>query len=32
MRAPTHADIIEFLNFKLQLINQPPGSKTVYGF
>ena len=27
--APTHADIIEFQNFELQLKNQKPGSKTV---
>ena len=29
---PTHADIIEFLNFLLQLKNQRSGSKTVCGF
>ena len=30
--APTHADIIEFSNFLLQLKNQKSGSKTVCGF
>ena len=30
--APTHADIIEFSNFLLQLKNQRSGSKTVCGF
>ena len=30
--APAHADIIEFLNFLLQLKNQRCGSKTVCGF
>ena len=30
--ALTHADIIEFSNFLLQLKNQRPGSKTVCGF
>ena len=30
--APTHADVIEFSNFLLQLKNQRSGSKTVCGF
>ena len=30
--APSHADIIEFHNFLLQLKNQTPQSKTVCGF
>ena len=30
--APTHADIIEFSNFLLQLKNQKPGSKILCGF
>ena len=30
--APTHADIIEFENFLLQLKNQKSRSKTVFGF
>ena len=30
--APTHAYIIEFQNFLLQLKNQTSGSKTVSGF
>ena len=30
--ASTHTDIIEFLNFLLQLKNQTSGSKTVRGF
>ena len=30
--APTHADIIEFSNFLLQLINQTSRSKSVCGF
>ena len=30
--APTHADIIEFSAFLLQLKNQRSGSKTVCGF
>ena len=30
--APTHADIIEFQNFLLQLKNQRPGRKTVGDF
>ena len=30
--APTHADIMEFLNFLLKLKNQRSGSKTVCGF
>ena len=29
---PTHADIIEFPNFLLQLKNQRSGTKTVHGF
>ena len=30
--APTHADIIEFSNFLLQLKNERSGSKSVCGF
>ena len=30
--APTHADIIEFENFLLQLKNQRSGNKTMCGF
>ena len=30
--APTHASIINFSNFLLQLKNQTSGSKTVFGF
>ena len=31
-RAPTHADIDEFENILLQLKNQRPGQKAVWGF